>query len=167
MGQRTRLRFLLWLIVCCSISGWVHAQNLEGLVVAITDGDTLTVLDAQKVQHKIRLAGIDTPERRQPFGQRAKEVLSALVFQQQVQVITEKKDRYRREVGKVIKDGRDVNLAMVVNGLAWHYKKYASEQSASDRLLYASAEDEARSMRRGLWADPKAIPPWEWRAGMR
>jgi endonuclease YncB( thermonuclease family) len=166
-GRHPHWLYFLLLIACWSISSLLHAQSIQGLVVSIADGDTLTVLDAQKVQHKIRLAGIDTPERRQPFGQRAREALSALAFQKVVLVLTEKKDRYGRWVGKVISDGRDVNLALVVDGWAWHYKKYASEQSASDRLLYASAEEDARSQRRGLWSDPHAIPPWDWRAGSR
>lgn len=166
-GRNPHWHFFLMLIACWSISGLLHAQSIQGLVVSIADGDTLTVLDAQKVQHKIRLAGIDTPERRQPFGQRAREALSALVFQKVVLVLTEKKDRYGRWVGKVINNGRDVNLVLVVDGLAWHYKKYADEQSASDRLLYANAEEDARSKRRGLWSDPHAIAPWDWRAGTR
>lgn len=166
-SRRSHWRFLLILIACWSISDLLHAQSIQGLVVSIADGDTLTVLDAQKMQHKIRLAGIDTPERHQPFGQRAREALSTLVFQKVVLVLTEKKDRYGRWVGKVIIDGRDVNLALVVDGWAWHYKKYAREQSASDRLLYASAEEDARSQHRGLWSDPHAIAPWDWRAGSR
>ena len=91
-NRNPRWRFFLLLIACWSISSLLHAQSIQGLVVSIADGDTLTVLDAQKVQHKIRLAGIDTPERRQPFGQRAREALSALVFQKVVLVLTEKKD---------------------------------------------------------------------------
>ncbi|PKO77723.1 MAG: nuclease [Betaproteobacteria bacterium HGW-Betaproteobacteria-15] len=166
-GRHSHWRFILLLIACWSISSLLQAQSIQGLVVSIADGDTLTVLDAQKVQHKIRLAGIDTPERRQPFGQRAREALSTLVFQKVVLVLTEKKDRYGRWVGKVISDGRDVNLVLVVDGWAWHYKKYAGEQSSSDRLLYASAEEDARSQRSGLWSDPYAIPPWDWRAGAR
>lgn len=166
-GRHPHWRLFLMLIACWSISGLLHAQSIQGLVVSIADGDTLTVLDAQKVQHKIRLAGIDTPERRQPFGQRAREALSHLVFQKVVLVLTEKRDRYGRWVAKVISDGRDVNLSLVVDGWAWHYKKYAGEQSASDRLLYASAEEDARSQRRGLWSDPHAIAPWDWRTGTR
>jgi endonuclease YncB( thermonuclease family) len=143
------------------------AQVIAGTVVSIADGDTITVLDGQRVQHKIRLAGIDTPERGQPFGQRAKEHLSQLVFGKSVEVETEKKDRYGRQVGKVYADGRDVNLAMMVAGFAWHYKKYESEQSASDRLLYSSAELDARAAKRGLWSDPHFIAPWDWRAKRR
>ena len=98
------------------------AADVFGKVVSVADGDTITVLDDTKVQHKIRLAGIDAPERKQPFGQRAKEQLSDLVFGKTVQVETEKVDRYGRQIGKVLIDGRDANLAMVTSGMAWHYK---------------------------------------------
>lgn len=144
-----------------------HAGVLAGQVVGVTDGDTITVLDDQRTQHKIRLACIDAPEKAQAFGHRSKEHLSSLVFGKQVTVETEKLDRYRRTVGKVIIDGRDVNLAMVVAGLAWHFKKYESEQSPADRLLYADAEREARLMRRGLWIEPETLAPWEWRETKR
>ncbi len=143
------------------------AEVLVGKVVALADGDTITVLDGSKVQHKIRLAGIDAPERKQPFGQRAKEQLSHLVFGKTVHVETEKIDRYGRQIGKVLIDGRDANLAMVTAGLAWHYKSYQAEQSSADRLLYASAEEDARAVRAGLWREPAPVAPWNWRRGER
>lgn len=143
----------------------VQAGTLEGRVVGVIDGDTITLLDSSNRQYKIRFAGIDAPEKNQPYGQKAKEHLSDLVFDRQVIVETEKEDRYRRPVGKVLIEGRDTNLAMVVAGYAWHYKKYQAEQSPDDRLLYDSAEREARTERRGLWADPNPMPPSEWRAG--
>lgn len=144
-----------------------HAGTLACLVVGVTDGDTITVLDDQRTQHKIRLAGIDAPEKTQAFGQRSKEHLSSLVFGRRVLVETEKQDRYRRTVGKVVIDGRDANLAMVVAGMAWHYKKYQSEQSEADRLLYSDAERTAIELRRGLWSDPTPTAPSDWRAGKR
>lgn len=143
------------------------ASVLVGKVVAVADGDTITVLDESKIQHKIRLAGIDAPERRQPFGQRAKEQLSDLVFGKTVQVETEKVDRYGRQIGKVLVNGRDANLVMVTSGMAWHYKKYQTEQTPSDRLLYASAEEDAREGRVGLWREAAPVEPWEWRSGRR
>lgn len=148
-------------------SGLALSGELVGQVVGVTDGDTITVLDDQRTQHKIRLAGIDAPEKAQAFGQRSKEALSALVFGRRVTVETGKQDRYRRTVGKVIIDGRDANLAQVVAGMAWHYKKYEGEQSPSDRLLYADAEREAREVRRGLWLDAEPTAPWDWRHNKR
>ncbi len=141
----------------------VHADVISGKVVRVADGDTITVLDANLQQHKIRLAGIDAPERRQAFGQRSREFLASMVAAQQVDVETEKTDKYGRSVGKVILEGRDVNLAVVAAGLAWHYKEYENEQTPSDRMLYASAEQEARRFRRGLWLDNAPEAPWDWR----
>ena len=144
-----------------------QAGTLAGLVVGVTDGDTITMLDDQRTQHKIRLAGIDAPEKAQAFGQRSKEHLSSLVFGRRVLIETEKQDRYRRTVGKVVIDGRDANLAMVVAGMAWHYKKYQGEQSPSDRLLYADAEQGAREVGRGLWTDAAPTAPWDFRIEAR
>ena len=164
------LRFALALVLAVLLQvagGTARADTILGKVVGITDGDTVTVLDASKIQHKIRLAGIDAPERKMPFGQRAKGHLSDLVFSRDVEVETTKKDRYGRSVGNIIVDGRDANLAMVAAGMAWHYKQYEREQSASDRKLYASAEEQARLWRVGLWQDVNPTPPWEYRMERR
>ncbi|MBW8469725.1 MAG: thermonuclease family protein [Thiobacillus sp.] len=160
-------------VLCTSLASGVlfvssaWSETIRGKVVAIADGDTITVLDAQRVQHKIRLAGIDAPEKKQAFGQRAKEHISALVFSRSVDVDAEKKDRYGRAVGKVMVDGQDVNLAMVVAGFAWHYKRYEREQSASDRQIYSRAEEDSRQARRGLWQDTDPMAPWDWRKASR
>ena len=153
------LTFLLALLFGLSC----HARTIEGRVVGVADGDTVTILDADKVQHKIRLAGIDAPERAQAFGSRSKESLSDLVFSKSVTVETEKKDRYGRDVGKVLVNGVDANLEQVQRGFAWHYKAYEREQSAIDGKSYADAEIEAKAARRGLWTDTQPVPPWEFR----
>ena len=139
------------------------ANTTTGLVVGIADGDTLTLLDADHVQHKIRLAGIDAPEKRQEFGSRSKQNLADLVFRKQVTVEWNKFDRYGRVIGKVLVGGDDVCLAQVRAGLAWHYKAYQREQSAADRERYAQAELDARASRRGLWRDASPVPPWDFR----
>lgn len=107
--------------------------DFTGEVVGVADGDTITVLDADNVQHKIRLTGIDAPEKKQPFGNRSKQSLSDMVFNKTVTVETDKRDRYGRELGKVLADGKDVNLEQVRAGFAWHYKAYERTQSATDR----------------------------------
>ncbi len=142
---------------------WTLAATLQGTVVGISDGDTITVLDDSKTQHKVRLAGIDAPEKRQAFGNASKEHLSGLVYKRQVLVDYEKEDRYGRIVGKVVVNGVDANLAQVRAGLAWHYKVYQTEQSAEDRLEYSRAEEMARGAGRGLWGNGQAVPPWEYR----
>lgn len=139
------------------------AESYSGLVVSIADGDTVTVLDGANQQHKVRLSGIDAPEKAQPFGNVSRQHLAQLVFQQRVTVEFEKHDRYKREVGKILLTGRDVNLQQIEAGLAWHYKKYQSEQPPADRPTYSAAESYAASERRGLWRDPSPTPPWEFR----
>lgn len=147
------------------LAGGAAADTLSGRVVGVTDGDTITVLDASRQQHKVRLAGIDAPEKSQAFGQRAKQHLSQLVFGRPVTIEGSKLDRYGRLIGKVLVVGIDANLQQVKAGLAWHYKKYANEQSPSDRVIYAQAEDEARSRRIGLWAEASPQAPWDYRHG--
>ncbi len=136
------------------------ADSLTGKVVKITDGDTLYVLDANYKQHKIRLAGIDAPERRQAYGLASRKHLASIVAVQHVTFEYQKQDRYGRIVGKVLLDGIDVCLEQVKAGLAWHYKKYQHEQSAEDRELYADAENKARNERLDLWRENNPIPPW-------
>lgn len=144
-------------------SALVVAETLTGRVVGIADGDTVTVLDASNRQHRIRLAGIDAPEKRQPYGMRAKENLSRLVFDKPVTVTWHKLDRYGRIVGKVEAGRVDAGLEQLRAGLAWHYKKYANDQPDDERLTYASAEEEAKASLKGLWADMEPVPPWDWR----
>lgn len=140
-----------------------YAETVTGRVVGIADGDTLTILDASNQQHRIRLSGIDAPEKKQPFGSRAKQNLGSLAFGKDVQVEWSKLDRYGRIVGKVIVDGQDVGLQQLQAGLAWWYRQYAREQSAQDQAAYSQAEDAAREARLGLWSDAQYIPPWEYR----
>lgn len=139
------------------------ADSLRGEVVGLADGDTITVLDSTKQQHKIRIAGIDAPEKRQPHGQTSKDSLASMVFRQQVTVQWSKRDRYGRLVGKVIVGGRDAGLEQVSRGMAWHYKAYMREQSSEDQERYARAEQEARTRTRGLWKDAHPVAPWDFR----
>lgn len=141
----------------------VFADILQGRVVGIADGDTITVLDASNTQYKIRLAGIDAPEKKQPFGQVSKKSLSELVYDKSVQVDWSKTDRYGRLVGKVLVNDLDANLEQVKRGLAWHYSKYKKEQVFEDRLMYLHAQRDATEAKLGLWIEPNPIAPWEWR----
>ena len=142
----------------------VSAVEYSGRVVGISDGDTLTLLvpdGSSYKQVKIRLAEIDTPESKQPYGTRARQALSDLVFNKQARVVVETTDRYGRTVGRVYVDNVDVNAEMVKQGAAWVYRQYAKDQS----LL--ALEQQAKAAKRGLWALPEAqrMPPWEWRHG--
>ena len=141
----------------------VHGDVLRGKVVGVSDGDTITILDSAKEQHKIRLTGIDAPEKAQAFGQASKKVLSELVFNKEVEVLWVKHDRYQRILGKVLLNGQDICLEQVKRGMAWHYKKYQHEQSPEDRTYYSDAETQARKSRLGLWSDDTPIEPAEFR----
>jgi endonuclease YncB( thermonuclease family) len=149
----TKMRFAVFLLLLLAIP-LIQAETLSGRVVRVTDGDTIVVLDSSKKQHKIRLTGIDAPERRQAYGTKSKEHLSDLIAGKSVVVDYNKYDRYQRILGKVLVNGEDVNLEQVEAGMAWHYKKYQREQSSSDRVKYSDAELEARRHKLGLWNDP-------------
>ena len=139
------------------------ADVLVGKVVGISDGDTIKVLDSNKKEHKIRLMGIDAPEKTQAFGAASKQALSNYIYKREVTVDYKKKDRYQRILGKVILDKQDICLAMIELGLAWHYKDYEKEQSKTDRDLYSQSELKARQAKIGLWQDSKAIQPSAFR----
>lgn len=140
----------------------VAADALSGKVVGVADGDTLTVLVDHKMVH-VRVAGIDAPERGQPFGQRSKRGLSRCAFGKSVEVEWRKQDRYGRTVGKVMVGPFDCGLSQIKQGLAWHYKAYAKEQTPDDRVSYAHAEEAAREAKEGLWGEAAPIAPWEYR----
>lgn len=161
----TRVSFAsiaLCLAFFASYTEATHAAEIVGRVVGLADGDTITVLvnDHEKLQ--VRLAGIDAPEKGQPFGVASKTHLSEQVFGRMVTVEWTKRDRYRRVVGRVLSDGEDVCLDQIRAGLAWHYKQYANEQTAGRRAAYAAAEEQARQDKVGLWSQPNPIPPWEF-----
>lgn len=131
-------------------------QAFSAHVVGVHDGDTITVLQGRE-QTKIRLEGIDAPELGQAFGQAAKRRTSALVFARDVEIRPKEYDRYGRLVARVVVGGEDVSLALVREGMAWHFTRYSSDQ------VLARAELEARRGRRGLWQEPNPIPPWDFR----
>ncbi len=138
-------------------------DTLVGRAVKVEDGDSITVLNSTNTQYRIRLQGIDAPERGQPYGNASRKHLASLVAGKAVTVKWVKRDRYGRIVGFVIVDGHDVNLVQVKAGMAWFYRYYQKELSRENRKLYAQAEDEARANKKGLWQDKNPMPPWEWR----
>lgn len=139
----------------------------EAQIVNIADGDTLTVLGPDKNTYKIRLQGIDAPEKKQPFGQACKESLMQLTNHQLAEVEAYKKDRYGRIVAKVRVDGKDLALEQIKTGCGWHYLAYEKEQSAQDQKAYTKAEQQARAAERGLWQDAKPVAPWDFRKQQR
>ena len=152
-------RYLLPLLLFLAVP--VGAVEISGQVVGVTDGDTLTLLTAEKRQVKVRLAAIDTPESKQPYGTRAKQALSNLAFGQPARIDVQTTDRYGRSVARVYVGERDIYAAMVEQGAAWVYRQYAHDP----QLL--ALEAQAQAAKRGLWALSAAeqVPPWEWRQG--
>ncbi|OYY94450.1 MAG: hypothetical protein B7Y41_06340 [Hydrogenophilales bacterium 28-61-23] len=137
------------------------SETLTGYVVGITDGDTLTLL-VDKQQHRIRIAAIDSPERVQPFGDKATANFGRLAFNKNAVAYCHKKS-YERDVCKVLIDGQDIGLQQIVEGMAWWSRKYAKEQTTEDQNAYEQAEMMAKLKRLGLWSDSNPIPPWDWR----
>jgi endonuclease YncB( thermonuclease family) len=139
------------------------AEELIGKVIKVSDGDTITVLDSNNQKHKIRLKGIDAPESQQVYGDISTQSLSELVYDKEVLITWDKKDKYYRILGKVIVDGRDANYEQLKKGLAWYYKQYEKDLSDEDKKRYSEAEEWARNYTEGLWVDSNSIPPWEFR----
>jgi endonuclease YncB( thermonuclease family) len=160
------MKYLITLALLCSVN-FAWAATITGRVVGIADGDTITVLDNTNTQYKIRLSGIDAPEKKQDFGNASKKTLSELVFNKQVTVDWTKEDRYGRIVGKVLLNGVDINLQQVKTGMAWFYRKYQSELTQDDRMKYLHAEEDAIERRVGLWQLANPVAPWDFRKARR
>lgn len=151
--MKTILLFLLLPIAA-------FAELISGSVVAVSDGDTITLLTSEKVQIKIRLYGIDAPESKQAFGQKSKQALSALIFGKTVSADVKDKDRYGRSIAVIEVGATNVNEEQVKEGMAWWYRTYAKKDA---RL--AQLEGEARAAKLGLWSESDPVPPWEFRRG--
>src|SRR5262245_25308253 len=150
---------VLW---CTLVPLGASAEQFTGKVVGIADGDTIQVLREGKAV-KVRLHGVDAPEKAQAFGTQARKFTGDLVFQQTVTVVIRSTDRYGRLVGEVqLPDGRSLNQELVKAGMAWWYRPYAPNDTTLAQL-----EAEARTAQRGLWADAHPVPPWQWRKGDR
>lgn len=137
-------------------------DTLKGKVVSVADGDTITIRLKDGSTEKVRLFGIDAPEKDQPYGNEAKRKLNDLVYNKSVTVKTQDTDDYGRVVGTLVLNGKDINLAMVKAGCAWHYKHYAP-----DNTKLAEAEKSARAAKAGLWKAPQPTPPWDFRKDAR
>ena len=133
---------------------------LQGKVVKVADGDTITVLIDRHKQIRIRLYGIDAPEKRQTFGRAAKKHLISFVANRNVEIKIVTQDRYGRAVALVFADGTNINQKMVEDGYAWVYRRYCKKSFCSRWL---ELEQKARKQKLGLWNDLHPVPPWEWR----
>jgi endonuclease YncB( thermonuclease family) len=157
-----------WRKASDTLNDFVPAQgapgtfDIRGRVVRVADADTISVLDKNNKQFKVRFFGVDAPERDQPHGREAANALSAMLAGKNVGIVTKDTDQYDRTLGVVYLNGANVNLELVLSGHAWWYKHFAGY----DRDLQA-AEQKARRAQRGLWQQANPIPPWEWRRGKR
>lgn len=175
------------LLAAASCGAWANGGRFDGIVVGVTDGDTVTVLDTAKKQHTIRLAFIDAPEtnchaktpgRRddscvestQPFGKASKKYLSDMIYRQDVRVEVLPGSTYGREIGVVytMRNGREINAnyEQVKAGMAWFYRHYAIKQmNHGEFTAFGEAETLARGAHTGLWSDPYPVAPWDYRHG--
>lgn len=158
MSNILKSLFAIVLILTAAGTSW----SWQGKVIAVADGDTMTVLTNSNEQVRIRLYGIDTPEKAQSFGTKAKQALAEMTFGKQVEILPVVKDRYGRTVAHVLIDREEVNGRMIEDGWAWVYQQYCKEAVCTQ---WSAWEAEARSLGAGLWADPNPTPPWEWRHG--
>lgn len=166
-GNKIRFIWLLLLVFIGAISiGASVATTIEkepysitGKVTAITDGDTFKLLSQDSVLHRVRIASIDCPERKQPFSKRAKEFTANAIFGKTVCISIQSKDRYGRLIATVhYQDSLVLNEELIKHGFAWHFVKYSKDS------ILQHLENSARKQRLGLWHDPKPIPPWKWRS---
>lgn len=154
----------LSVLIALGLSSQAHAESYPATVIKISDGDTLQVIRADTGERvKVRLIEIDAPEKKQPWGPQATEALRSAVAGKAVTVDDQGRDRYKRTLGRVFVENRDVNADLVRTGNAWVFVKYAKDAALPP------LEAEARAARRGLWGLPEGerMPPWEWRAMKR
>jgi endonuclease YncB( thermonuclease family) len=178
MLKRLLVIFVLYFLLLPSCSDWSGkdgntAENpvvaearqsgklLTGKVVGISDGDTFKLLIEGNKTVRVRLFGIDAPEKGQDFGTQARQELSNLVFSKPVDVVQKTKDRYGRVVAIVFIAGANVNEQLLRNGMVWHYTEYDKNP------VWARFQEEAKQSRRGLWSQPNPTPPWQWRRERR
>ena len=168
MNRTTLLNWVLPIaILLAAAAPHSHAATLTGQVVKVADGDTVTVLAQNGTRYRVRFLGIDAPEKNQAFGQDSRQNLDRLVYRKQVTVDYNGNDRYGRIVGKVLLDGKNINLEQIKSGSAWFYRHYAKDVAPADRKAYEAAEDAAKSAKLGLWKDASPTPPWDFRASER
>ena len=163
-------RLITATLIALAAVGFVYAQaeRSSGVVMSVSDGDTIIVRKADGLRVHIRLQGIDAPERTMPYSQISRRNLKELVDNKKVFFDPQKLDRHGRTVAVVyLENGTDVCLEQLRAGLAWHFKRYEHEQTPEERAAYSAAEAIAKAARKGLWREESPTPPWEFRASTR
>ncbi len=157
IGALMKLLKVMSILLLLMLSTAVKAEYLIARVVGVLDGDTIEVLDSNKNRYKVRLAQIDAPEKTQPFGSKAKEYLSHLIYRKEVILDWQQKDNYGRLLAIVHSDKKNINYEMVINGYAWAYERYVTD------AIYKVGQHHAQARKVGLWEHPQPIAPWHWR----
>lgn len=166
--ERAEVRTFVALLAFMALSpAWGETLILRGHATTLSDGDTFALVLPDQTQHRIRPAGADAPERGQPYWRASRAYLAQQLDGQVVEAQCYKKDRDGRDVCRVFVGGHDVSLSLVREGYAWYFKRFAKEQTDTERLDYEHAEGVARALQLGLWQDPNPEPPWENRAKKR
>lgn len=150
------MKFILFYLLFI-LSGYLFSNELTGKVIHISDGDTVHILTHEKEKYKIRLNDIDAPENKQDFGNKSKENLKKYIYNKNVSVIYNNKDKYGRILGTIYLNNQDINLQQIKDGFAWVYRKYSKNH------FYYKAEKEAQNTKKGLWQDKNPIAPWIYR----
>ena len=168
--MKNKLFFVNVVIIIFAINISFVRADFTAKVRKIVDGDTIHVVDKYGNQFKIRLTGIDAPEKNQAYGLESKNQLSEAINNRWVFLESKPNegkpytvDRYKRVLAKVILNGADINLLQISSGYAWHFKRYQNQQIPSDREAYDYAEKNAKKNQLGLWEEKKPIAPWKWR----
>lgn len=153
-----RYQHILLFLAFISFLSFRVLSTISGKIVGVSDGDTVTLLTSKNMEIKVRLEGIDCPEKKQAYGQKAKQFTSDLCFGKQVTLQKIKQDKYGRALGYIkLPDGTNLNKEILKAGYGWHFKKYNKSQEL------AALEQQAKAARKGLWADPNPIAPWVFR----
>lgn len=140
----------------------LSAHTLKGKIIRVSDGDTVVVLDSTNTQYRVRLDGIDCPEKGQPFGKKATDFVKNITSKSEfVTIVWKKKDRYGRILGYLIVDEVNVNKELLRNGLAWHYKHFNKDKELAD------LEQQAKDKKLNIWSESNPIEPYYWRKGKR
>lgn len=146
------------ILLCLLLTSTLFSQEIiEGRAINVKDGDSFTLVDDADKFHEIRLAHVDCPEKKQAFGRKAQLYTFNFVYGKRVTAYVQSIDRYHRKIAEIKVNGENLNEGIIRDGYAWHFKKYSKSQ------LHATAEIEARNKKRGLWIEPSAKAPWEFR----
>jgi micrococcal nuclease len=159
VGEKEKMKHFLHIIYLFAVilPATLCAAQLQGMVIRVLDGDTIEVLQ-ERQPVRVRLLNIDAPEKKQPFGRWSTNQLKSLLAGQSVTVSYTQTDRYGRVLGRVVTaNGTEANRQQVLKGAAWVYDRYNTDNSLP------ALQQEAQTQKRGLWADPNPVPPWEWR----